>query len=462
MSRTKMILRVAGQMTPEIIQGIGKISWRLAFPVDRKLQPGRQWWQRPGVGIMYQIEYRPGMDWERDFTEFNKSMMDEHGRLNFNGPFCKIEKWIELSKDAGADYHIFEAKWHDGICYFDTALTEWKTETDYCGQFAELSRKADIPFMYYYSTVFDHNPQFDSIQPNPHSTVSFISMEPQPVYEEYLRGHYREIMEQYSPDGMWIDWYWPDEATKLTIDFFRTNHPNTVLTFNISNYFPRSYDKLDYTSGEAHDLGGPYFRITRIGSAIVPVASSVWKWSTLGRRVHNHPSELIAPAGRWWQNPSLRDDPNDLVRMAAIVMASGGKFCIGATAQLDGGIYPDQVKQLKIIGEWYKPRKELFINSFPMKYRGQQPPGVDVYPKSVKAIACRHAEDILIHLINMDGSTRPIKIKLKGKNWDRITNVYIEQANKEVEIEKSDSTIKMIIRPDDIDPVDTILRLKST
>jgi hypothetical protein len=33
-------------------------------------------------------------------------------------------------------------------------------------------------------------------------------MEHQPLYEEYLKGQFREIMEQYRPDGMWLDWYW--------------------------------------------------------------------------------------------------------------------------------------------------------------------------------------------------------------------------------------------------------------
>jgi hypothetical protein len=76
----------------------------------------RAWWQRPGLGIMYQIEFRPGWRWMRDFKKFNASMRDEEGRFRFNGPYCRIEEWTELSKEIGADYHIFEIKWHDGIC----------------------------------------------------------------------------------------------------------------------------------------------------------------------------------------------------------------------------------------------------------------------------------------------------------------------------------------------------------
>ena len=178
-------------------------------------------WQKPGLGVMYQIEYRPGWDWDRDYTVFNPSLMDGEGNFDPDGPFPQVNEWVALSQEIGLDYHIMEIKWHDGICYFQTDLTDWKTDTDYAGPFAELSRKAGIPFLYYYSAIFDHNPQFDDIQPDPHQTFSVILEESQPVYEEYLRGQYREIMEQYGPDGMWIDWYWTDGATPLTVDFFQ-------------------------------------------------------------------------------------------------------------------------------------------------------------------------------------------------------------------------------------------------
>jgi len=448
-------------MAKEFSAAFANIFKRLLFPARHDFGPGDPWWKKPGLGVMYQIEYRPGMDWDRDFEQFNASMKDEQGKFRFNGPFCKIPDWLELSRQVGVDYHIFESKWHDGICYFNTELTVWKTEVDYCGQFAEGSRQAGIPFMYYYSTVFDHNPKFDAIQPNIHSTFSDLSMEHQPVYEEYLKGQFREIMEQYRPDGMWFDWYWPDHATKLTIDFFRANNKNTVITFNLSHYFPSSYKKLDYTTGEAHDLTGNYIKLVKTGALRMPIFTGAWKWATLGRRVMDHSVELISPAGKWWQDPSLRDDPNDLLRMTAIILASGGKFCIGASAQLNGDIYPDQVKQLKILGEWYRPRKKLFIDSAPLRYRSEQVPGVKVTPASVKTIAAINNGETLIHLVNMDGVTRPVVVEFKGRRWKNISGVFLEPAAKELKLERINGAVKTTIWQQDIDPVDMILRLKT-
>jgi hypothetical protein len=454
--------RVAAWMAREFSSAFAQVSRRLVFPARPAFDPGDPWWKKPGLGIMYQVEFRPGMDWDRDYAKFNPSLTDEQGKFKFNGPFCRIADWVGLSRQVGADYHVFESKWHDGICYFNTQLTDWKTGTDYCGRFAEESRRAGIPFMFYYSTVFDHNPKFDAIQPNPHSTFSDLSMDPQPRYEEYLRGQYREIMEQYRPDGMWFDWYWPDRATRLTIDYFRAHYPDTVITFNLSHYFPSAYKKLDYTTGEAHDLTGNYVKLVKTGAMRLPIFTGAWKWAALGRRVMDHPTELISPAGKWWQDPTLRDDPQDLVRMTAIILGSGGKFCVGASAQLDGALYPDQVTQLRILGEWYGPRKRLFTDSTPRRYRSEQVPGIKVSPMSVKTIATANNGDTLLHLINMKGVTMPISVEFRGSWWKNIRWISLEPAGKELTPERNGGIVKAIIRTAEIDPADTILRVKSS
>ena len=275
-----------------------------------------------------------------------------------------------------------------------------------------------------------------------------------------MKGQFREIMEQYHPDGMLFDWYWPDHATKLTIDFFRTNYKDTVITFNMSNLFPSAYEKLNYTSGECHELRGNFVRFLKIESVVLPVFTGALRWANLGRRVMHKSVELISPAGKWWQDPSMRDDPYEILRMTAVILGSGGKFCIGATSQMNGDIYPEQVKQLKMLGEWYKPRKKLFTDSFPMYYRSGQAPGIKVQPKSVKPIASHNGKDLLVHLINMDGVTCPIVVQFKGQRWKNITRICLEPTKKELQLEKTDNIIKTVIRPEDSDPVDIILRLK--
>ena len=51
----------------------------MIFPVSRKPIENARWWQKPGLAVQYQIEFRPGWEWQRDWTEFNRSMTDENG-----------------------------------------------------------------------------------------------------------------------------------------------------------------------------------------------------------------------------------------------------------------------------------------------------------------------------------------------------------------------------------------------
>jgi len=452
-------IKAATQMSREGLELVGTAALRTISPVRHAAIADRPWWRRPGIGVQYQIEYRPGTDWERDYRQFNCSMMDDAGNLAFNGPFCRVEDWVELSARTGADYHMMEIKWHDGICYFDTGLTGWKTPDDYAERFARASRKAGIPFMFYYSSIFDHNPMFDSIQPTQGHTISFIGYEPQ--YLDYMRAQYREIMDRYAPDGMWIDWYWPDEATDATIDLFRSEYPQTVLAFNASNYFPSASRRLDYTSGEAHNPDGHYLKLVKMERGLVPVLASCWKWATLGRRLFEPPWELIAPAGKWWQDPTLRDDPSDLLRMAAIVMANGGLFFTGVTSKLDGSIYPDQVTQLGILGDWYVPRKRLFAESAPARYRRREPRDVEVRPAGFKTTACVHGRDTLLHLFNMSRSTGPVAVELKGKLGADVRGAVLEPTGTRLDVTQKQQGSLLIVPPEFSDPVDTILRLES-
>jgi hypothetical protein len=81
---------VARWMSGEMARALLLAARRKVFPVRHLPEPEAPWWKEQGLGIMYQIEHRPGIEWDRDYEEFNRSMMDDQGNLRFNGPFCRI------------------------------------------------------------------------------------------------------------------------------------------------------------------------------------------------------------------------------------------------------------------------------------------------------------------------------------------------------------------------------------
>ena len=223
--------------------------------VEKNMDSDRRmtWWQKPGLGVCYSVEHQPGWNWDRNFVKYNKEFSDEHGKIKFRGPHWKVEEWIAFSKELGVDFHMAQTKWCDGICFFETELTDWKSPDDYVEKFARMSREARIPFSLYYSTIFDHNPQFDHIQPRKNFLISGIGNEPE--YVEYVLGQYRELAEQYRPDSIWLDWYDDStEATRSSIAFIRKNYPDIALGYNQSHNSKKAREVLDYTSWEGHFL----------------------------------------------------------------------------------------------------------------------------------------------------------------------------------------------------------------
>ena len=450
----------------------------------------KEWWQKPGLGIMYQIEARPGWFWNRNYDKFNTSMMDENGNLNFNGPFCKMKKWVEFSKNVGVDYHIFEVKWHDGICYWDTKHTKWKTPVDYVKIFSEESKKQKIPYLYYYSSIFDHNPDFDDIQPLRGVTPSFIArhddikeniakyskgfaelirdmfkvqVEERKIpynvkffddvkfhdftynpkkYEDYVLNQLKELIDNYHPDGMWMDWYWgSDEATTfLVMEFMEKNYPNTILTYNVS--IDRRPRYIYYLSGEAHDV------------------NTAWKSGKKYRR-KNKAWELCGPAAYAWDIPQARPDPYEIFRIAAIIMASGGKYCFGLPSQMDGEIYSGPAKNVELFGEWYKIRRELFTEATPMKYRGENVPGIKINEEHFGTIGSLHEDDHLIHIINLKGLQKGLILEFSGDQWKNISKVKLEPSIREIEFYTKNNITIIKLNKDDIDSADTILRISS-
>ncbi|MFX1299192.1 MAG: alpha-L-fucosidase [Promethearchaeota archaeon] len=451
------------------------------------------WWEKPGLGIMYQIEARPGWLWNRNYEKFNASMMDANGNLKFNGPFCKMKEWVAFSKRVGVDYHIFEAKWHDGICYFDTKYTNWKTPEDYCKILADESRKEGIPFMFYYSSIFDHNPQFDDIQPLRTCTPSFFSLRTKNKlltmgfsfgfavgagllnslnrlirkypkdetakwfdkfhfhhyknnprkYETYMFKQMIELIENYKPDGMWMDWYMLSLETSAhrIMDFMEKRYPDVILTFNDSIDYKLKY--AHYTTFEAHDV------------------KSAWRKGNKYRR-KSKPWELVGPAANAWDNPLPRSDPYEAARIATIIMASGGKFAFGIPAQMNGDLYSEPARHLELFGKWYKERKALFTGAVPMDYKGKNVPGVSIKEKFLKTIGCLHDHDPLIHVISLFSvPKKDVIIKFSRKKWEPIEKIILEPFNQELDSAKEPQNIVLTIPKQNLERIDTILRIKT-
>jgi alpha-L-fucosidase len=475
----------------------------------------RPWWQKPGLGIMYQIEARPGWIWERDFDKFNASMKDEKGNLNFNGPFCEMKEWVYFSKSVGVDYHIFEAKWHDGICYFDTIYTNWKTPIDYCKIFAEESKKERIPFMFYYSSVFDHNPQFDKIQPVRSITSSYIALHREKKEEvidfclkftQFIINQFIESLkkERSKKKNVKEEHIQKDILTlnlNDTPDFLnrRVEHLKTSLSDFV--YDPAIYE--NYLRNQMIELIEKYepdgmwmdwfmksafheestklvmdLMKERYPNIILTFNNSIneqpdWAhylsgeahtidsaWEQGNRyRSKKQSWELVGPAAKSWFDPSPRSDPLEIARIAVIIIANGGKFSFGLPSQMNGSLYPEPAQHVEQFGRWYRARHSLFTEATPMDYKGEHIPGIDLNGNTHGVIGSIYGTDKIIHLINFSGVKKSISLEFSWDYWNNLKKVTVEPNDITLKLNQNLKGIQIIVPQASIDPVDTILRI---
>jgi len=445
---------------------------------------------------MFQIEARPGWSWQRNFDRFNASITGPDGALRFTGPLPQMADWVAFSKRIGCDYHTFEAKWHDGICYWNTPLTAWKTPVDYCRQFADESRAVGIPHGFYYSVVFDHNPDFDAIQPVRCATSSFLGMRggkraalkkslgftqfirllfwlmerelkragirverPRPFFDafrlnaftydpdrycRYVLAQLDELCGRYGAFTIWTDWFGPDgEAlSDEVMDFMQQRYPQVVLTFNTS--ITRDVRWAHYVSWEAHGL------------------PSTWQQVNAYRRLLR-PWELITPAAANWDAPQPKLNPVENAQTAALIMAAGGKALFGIAAQMDGSLRPEVMGQLEDFGDWLRPRRTLFVDATPMQYGGRAVPGVSADDPGIVMLGAELGNDRLLHLLDLRAAGRPrhqpLRVEFSEPHWTSIEQIILEPSNRSLAVARRATTTAVELPADGVDAIDTILRV---
>ncbi|MDI6830139.1 MAG: hypothetical protein QME88_02270 [Actinomycetota bacterium] len=115
---------------------------------------------------------------------------------------------------------------------------------------------------------------------------------------------------------------------------------------------------------------------------------------------------------------------------------------------------------LVILGEWYGLRKRLFMQSVPARCRRREPPGVAVSPAGFRAIACEHGGDLLLHLVNMRGSSGPVEVELEGGMWKGPRSASLEPQGTGVEINRGPGPMGLGMPSELVDRIDAVVRLR--
>jgi hypothetical protein len=145
--------------------------------------------------------------------------------------------------------------------------------------------------------------------------------------------------------------------------------------------------------------------------------------------------------------------------MAAVIMACGAKVCFGIPSLMDGNLYPESSHHIETLGDWYKPRRSIFINSIPMKYNGNKVPGIKIPDKEYGPIGCIKDKDYILHFVKFKKTNIPLSICFSHKYWKNIKKIYVEPQSIELPFKPGQDTTELLIPQNYVDSVDTILRI---
>lgn len=120
---------------------------------------------------------------------------------------------------------------------------------------------------------------------------------------------------------------------------------------------------------------------------------------------------------------------------------------------------------MRVLSEWYRPRRGLFTEASPLRYLRKRVPGISGYPGRFVTIASKLKDDILLHLIKKRGKEGSehscgVNLEFRGRMWKGLNRVFLEPAHEELDLKKSVQRTKLLVKPEEIDPVDTILRIQ--
>lgn len=286
--------------------------------------------------------------------------------------FDAIE-WVDAFEDMGAKYIGAIAEHHDGFSLWDSEVNPWNAkdmgpQIDIIGALSAETRKRDLKFMATFHHGFNmmYYPKPENSYVRPVSRYNIIEKgefnypkggDYDKLYgnlsydeaHEYWLQKLDEVIDQYSPDYIWMDFgqrfLKEDYLQQFLVHYFNHAQENKkeVLVNTKGGFFPT-------------DLA-----IINVERATLPDISD-FTWV----------SDFML-GGNWTYNKFNRIaiDPHKALRILADIVSKNGTMIFCAAPMADGTIPPEQLETMKEIGAWLKLYGEAIYETRPFVAFGE-------------------------------------------------------------------------------------------
>jgi alpha-L-fucosidase len=308
------------------------------------------WWKSAKLGIFIHWGYYAVNGITESWSIWNKQI-SHHEYMEQASGFTAArydpQAWADLFREAGARYAVLTSKHHDGVCLWDTRLTNLNVarktpaKRDLIGPYCEALRRSGLKVGLYFSLCDWSHPDYTvpfsraNAPDGEYHTDDYPQqhqgqLSPWDRFLLYYKGQVRELSDRYRPDIFWFDGDWEHTALEWRAKELR----DSILSWNneaIINSRLQGYG--DYQTPEQDPplrrLQGPW--------ELCMTINDNWGYQ---------PSDTNFKSSR------------EIIRIFVECLAGGGNLLLDIGPKPDGTIPQQEVDRLKDLGKWIHGHEE--------------------------------------------------------------------------------------------------------
>ncbi len=289
------------------------------------------------------VKHREEMDdaaYQKYFDHFNPDLYDPR-------------EWARIAREAGMKYVVLTTKHHDGFCWWDSALTDYKSTRTPYGQdllrpFVDAFRAEGLRIGFYHSLIDWHHPDFpiDAVHPQRNHPDAHKLNEQRDIrkYAAYLHGQVRELLTQYGPvDIMWFDFSYPereyrglrgkgrdDWQSASLLQMVRELQPNVI----VNNRLDLPPESVDFYTPEQYQPRG-WFNVN--GKPVV--------WETC---------QTFSGSWGYYRDEHTWKSPEQLIQLLINSVSTGGNLLLNVGPTARGTFDERAVNALAVYRDWMR------------------------------------------------------------------------------------------------------------
>ncbi|WP_326812682.1 alpha-L-fucosidase [Streptomyces scopuliridis] len=311
--------------------------------------------------------------------------------------------WVELFRDAGAQYHVLTSKHHEGFALWDTKVSDRNSvkmgpKRDLIRELFDASRRytPELHRGLYFSMPEWFNPDHPW---QGHAPRNPYTLEPVPYTGHFAGQDYikdlqapqmLELIEGYDPEILWCDIGGDNDSHRVLAEYF--NHaknrarPIEVTVNNRSGIGPHDFTTPEYTTYDS-------------------VVTAKWEASR-GLDPRSYGYNQATPDDKYMTT-------EEVVHSLVDIVSKNGNFLLDIGPRADGTIPEIMERRLRETGEWLKVNGEAIYGS---TYWARMPQlGEDL------RFTVRPEKAFYIHSLTRPGSTLTVEAPVPVRPGDRVT-----------------------------------------